>query len=90
MKRNPATYPEALQYLDEVWDPVAGWSELKPIYDALHRGEIPAEVEDPSSLFRRMWDLVADYEAESGSRNYQYYAMSRWFDGDADLEEEYG
>lgn len=90
MKRNPATYPEALELLDECWPVGRDWPELKPIYEALWRGEIPPEVEDPSSLFRRVWDLAADYESESGSRNYQYYAMSRWFDGDADLEEEYG
>ena len=90
MKRNPATYPKALEYFDEVWDQCDSWPELKPIYEALHRGEIPPEVEDPNSLFRRMWDLVADYESESGSRNYQYFAMARWFDGVVDLEEEYG
>ncbi|MHC4240495.1 MAG: hypothetical protein ACYSUC_12235 [Planctomycetota bacterium] len=90
MKRNPATYPEALEYFYEVWDVAADWPEFEPIYEALRRGEIPAEVVDPSSLFRRTWGIVAVYEAEVRvPRNHQLYDMIAWFDGD-DLEEEYG
>ena len=61
-------------------DALRKFPELAGTFTALDAGEVPPEAKDPNSLFRRLWRLVGDYEADSELRFYGFEAVEEWFD----------
>jgi len=71
-------------------DSLRKFPELAGTFAALDAGEVPPEVKDPNSLFRRLWRLVGEFEAESDLRFYGFEVVEEWFDtGEIRREDEW-